>query len=57
MYGNSIISLVVNFELYLTRASKYKENDLDILRKERTSNESFIAAMIKHKIYEFMPTD
>lgn len=57
MYGNSAISLVVNVELYLIRESKYKENDLDILRKERTSNDQFIAATLKHKLYEFMPTD
>jgi len=57
MYGNSVISLVVNVELYLSRASKYRENDLDILRKERASNENFIAAMIRHKIYEYVPTD
>jgi dsRNA-specific ribonuclease len=56
-YGDSLMTLMVILELYLTRDKAYMENDLDGIRKSRTSNDILMLINITNKIHEHMQVE
>jgi dsRNA-specific ribonuclease len=57
IYGDSLITLMVIVELYLTREHSFTENDLDNLRKQRTSNEALMLINCRSELYRYMMTE